>query len=180
MKQLYTALLLLLCFLSFAQENEKTHGIYYKISLAGTLTINEDYQINSDDDGGSFIVPRALFINNTLGYQFDRRSNLGINFELDLYPDRPFNFFPIFFDFTYNILDFDDLVFIRGGYGKLVDLGKGFESGTTYKVGLGYRAFDENFRNSWLIGVDFNRKRFGFRQTEKLTSVSVFVEFMLF
>jgi hypothetical protein len=49
-----------------------------------------------------------------------------------------------------------------------------------YKFGIGYRGFDENFRNSWLIGLDFNRKRFGYRQEEKLSGVSIFLEFMLF
>ncbi len=78
------------------------------------------------------------------------------------------------------MFDFDDKVFVRGGYGKMIDLGKNFESGTLYKLGIGYQAFDDNFKNSWLIGLDFSRKRFGFRQTEKLSSVSIFLEFMLF
>ena len=86
----------------------------------------------------------------------------------------------MYLNFQYNVFDFDDKVFIRGGYGRLIDLGKAFETGTLYKVGLGAQIYDENYKNSWLIGLDFSRKRFGYRQTEKLSSVSIFLEFMLF
>ena len=180
MKQLYSAFLVLLFFNSIqAQDDEKTKGLYYKVSLAATLTINQDYTIG-DDDSGSFLIPNALFLNNSIGYQFDRRSMIGLNFEFDRYVDQQLSFFPIYFDFTYNLFDFDDLIFIRGGYGRLIDLGGSFQPGTTYKAGLGCRTFDDDYRNSFLIGLDFSRKRFGFRQTEKLTSVSIFLEFMLF
>ena len=80
----------------------------------------------------------------------------------------------------HNIIADDDNVFLRAGYGKLLKLGNSFEKGTMYKLGIGYQIFDENFRNSWLIGLDFNRKRFGIRETEKISSVAIFLEFMLF
>lgn len=179
MKILYSISLLIVFFNFSSYGQDKTKGLYYKGSLAATLTINQDYTIG-DDNSGTFLVPNAMFFNNSIGYQFDRKSSLGLNIEYDHYLDQRLNFFPIYFDFTYNIWDFDDQLFIRGGYGKLVDLGKTFESGTMYKAGIGLRLFNKNFRNSFLIGLDFNRKRFGFRQTEKLTSVSIFVEFMLF
>ncbi|MGB3605759.1 hypothetical protein [Psychroserpens sp.] len=83
-------------------------------------------------------------------------------------------------NFTYNIVDFDDVLFVRGGYGTLVDLGESFENGTLYTVGLGYRIFDDDFRNSWLVGFDFSRRRFGNQQNDKLSSVAIFLEFMLF
>jgi hypothetical protein len=82
--------------------------------------------------------------------------------------------------FQYNLFDFDDELFIRGGYGALLDIGKSFEEGTLYKLGTGVRIYDDNFKNSWLIGFDFSRKRFGYKQTEKLSSVSLFLEYMVF
>lgn len=163
----------------FAQDDIKTSGIFYKISLAGTLTVNENYTIETDDDE-TFIDLNGIFINNTLGYQFDEKSSIGLNLEYDYYIRQYFNFFPAYLNFTYNILDFDDKVFVRGGYGRLLDLGKAFEKGTMYTFGVGGRFYDENFKNSWLIGLDFSRKRFGYKQDEKLTSVSIFIEFMLF
>ncbi|WP_262732286.1 MULTISPECIES: hypothetical protein [Gaetbulibacter] len=174
--QLYFALFTSLL---FSQDTIKTRGLFYKVSAAVTLTTNDDYSIGNDD-GETFINPNAIFINNTLGYQFDERSSIGLNIEYDRYFKQELNFFPVHLSFRYNVFDFDDKVFVRGGYGKMIDLGKNFESGTLYKLGIGYQAFDDNFKNSWLIGLDFNRKRFGFRQTEKLSSVSFFLEFMLF
>lgn len=179
MKHLST-LLLLFCLVSItAQEQDKTNGLFYKASVSTTLTTNEDYTI-ANDDGESFINVNGIFFNNTIGYQFDSRSSIGLNIEYDHYVDQNLNFFPVFLDFTYNIFEFDDVVFVRGGYGKIIDLGKAFENGNMYKVGVGYRAFDDNFKNSWLIGFDFSRRRFGFRQTEKLSSFAIFLEFMLF
>ncbi|MCF6296301.1 MAG: hypothetical protein L3J25_11520 [Flavobacteriaceae bacterium] len=174
-------LLLFFPLIIFTQNDNdiKTSGLFYKVSLAVTLTINEDYTINNDE-GKTFINPNALFINNTLGYQFDERTSIGLNLEYNNYLKQDFNFLPAYLSFTYNIFDFDDVVFIRGGYGRLINVNKNFEKGTMYKFGIGYRAFDANFKNSWLIGLDFSRKRFGFRQTEKLSSVSIFLEFMLF
>lgn len=179
MKQ-YSTLFALFFFVSLsAQDIEKTNGIFYKISLAATVTNNEDFTFGNDN-GETFLRPNGLFINNTFGYQLDERTSVGFNVEYNHYLDQNLNFLPVFFDLTYNILDFDDVVFVRVGYGKLVDLGNDFEDGNTYKIGLGYRIFDDDFRNSWLIGFDFSRKRFGFRQAEKLSSFSIFLEFMVF
>lgn len=167
-------------YLGMAQTDIKTHGFFYKISLSSTLTTNDEYTLSSDDDTGSFIIPNAIFINNSIGYQFDQRTSIDLNIEYDRYTRQALNFLPIHLGFNYNILDFDDMVFIRGGYGKLLKVGNSFEKGNMYKFGVGYRAFDENFKNSWLIGLDFSRKRFGYRLTEKISSVSIFMEFMLF
>jgi hypothetical protein len=71
-------------------------------------------------------------------------------------------------------------MFIRGGYGTLLGLGKSFEKGNMYKFGVGLQTFDSNFRNSFLIGLDFTRKRFGYKTLEGLSSVSIFLEFMFF
>ncbi len=181
MKQTISFILLLFSIIAFSQNDEeiKTNGLFYKVSFAVTLTTNEEYTINNDE-GETFINPNAIFINNTLGYQFDERTSIGLNLEYNNYLKQDFNFLPAYLSFTYNIFDFDDVVFIRGGYGRLINMNNNFEKGTMYKFGIGYRTFDANFKNSWLIGLDFSRKRFGFRQTEKLSSVSIFLEFMLF
>lgn len=162
-----------------AQDNPKSNGLYYKISLAVTLTNNADYTIGNDE-GHTFINVNGLFVNNALGYQFDRRTSVDLNVEYDHYIEQELNFLPVYLGFNYNILDFDDVVFIRGSYGKLIKAGNNFENGTQYKVGFGYRAFDRNDKNSWLIGLDFSRKRFGYKQDEKLSSVSLALEFMVF
>lgn len=163
----------------FAQVDIKTNGLFYKISVSATLTNNEDYTIGNNE-GHTFININGLFINNSLGYQFDGRSSIDLNIEYDHYLRQELHFLPVHLGFNYNILDFDDVLFIRGGYGKFIKAGNNFEEGTMYKLGIGLRTFDKNFRNSWLIGFDFNRKRFGHKQQEKLSSVSLFLEFMVF
>jgi len=160
-------------------KTEKTNGLFYKISLAITLTINEEYQISNDDDA-PFINPSAFFINNTIGYQFDQRSTIGLNLEYDWHSKQGLNFLPLYLSFQYNIIQGDENLFIRGGYGTLWQVNKAFEKGNIYKFGIGIQFFDDNFKNSWLIGLDYTRKRFGFRNSNKLSSVSVFIEFMLF
>lgn len=162
-----------------AQDDIKTSGLYYKISFAPTLTTNDNYTLGNDDDE-TFITWNAVFINNSVGYQFDERSSIDINAEYDYYSRQELNFLPLYLGFNYNILDMDDVLFIRGGYGKLMNAGKNFEKGTMYKAGIGYRTFDDNFRNSWLIGLDFSRRRFGEKQEQKLSSLSIFLEFLVF
>uniref|UniRef100_UPI00404B792E hypothetical protein n=1 Tax=Gelidibacter sp. TaxID=2018083 RepID=UPI00404B792E len=179
MKPLFILIFLTTSISLFAQDDIKTSGVFYKISLAATLTTNEYYTIGNDE-GETFINLNAIFVNNTIGYQFDDKTSIGLNLEYNYYDRQYLNFFPAYLNFTYNILDFDDKVFVRGGYGRLLDLGKAFETGTMYTFGAGGRFYDENYKNSWLIGVDFSRKRFGYKQDEKLTSVSIFIEFMLF
>ncbi len=178
MKQFTTLFLCLISFTIFSQD-EKTKGIFYKISLATTLAVNEDYTI-VENDSGPLINPSALFINNTIGYQMDTRTSVGLNLEYNWQHRQGLHFLPVFVNLRHNIITDDDNFFVRAGYGKLLEIGSDFEKGTLYKLGLGYQIFDENFKNSWLIGLDFSRKRFGFRETEKISSVAIFLEFMLF
>ncbi|MFT5242162.1 MAG: hypothetical protein ACJA1H_000811 [Glaciecola sp.] len=179
MKQRATLLLLLFFTVIHAQDDQKTSGLFYKVSFSTTLTNNEDYTFGNDNDE-SFIKLNGLFLNNTIGYQFDKRSSIGLNIEYDHYLDQNLNFLPVYLGFTYNIFDFDNPLFVRGGYGKLLDLGGKFENGSMYKMGLGIRIYDNNFKNSGLIGFDFSRRRFGFREKNTLSSFAIFLEFMLF
>ncbi len=180
MKQIYSLLFFLVFQLNYSQiQEEKTNGLFYKISLATTLTINGDYSIGNDE-GETLINPSALFINNTVGYQFDNRTQIGLNFEYNWHSQQGLHFFPTYLNLQHNIIADDDNVFVRAGYGTLLGLSKDFEKGNTYKFGFGFQTFDKNFRNSFLIGLDFTRKRFGYRTLEGLSSVSIFLEFMLF
>lgn len=169
-------------------EDLKTSGLFYKISLATTLKINEDWTIETDDDE-TFLEPSALFVNNTFGYQFDRRSSIELNFEYDWHSEQGLHFFPGYLGFRHNIIHFEELIddrysqsnfFIRGGYGTLLSLGKSFEKGNIYKFGIGFQGQIDDYNNSILIGLDFTRKRFGYRTLEGLSSISIFLEFMVF
>ncbi len=177
MKYLVTALLLLVSFTVSSQENDADEkGFFYKISLATTLTINEDFTIGNDD-GETFINPSALFINNTFGIQWDERSSVGLNIEYDWHSKQGLHFLPVYISYRYNLLVFEDNFFLRGGYGKLVNISKDFENGSLYKVGLGFQLFNDDYEHSFLLGLDFSRKRYGRKQLEKISSVSIFLEY---
>ena len=180
MKRSLTLLCMLSCFALLAQADIKSNGFYYKISGATTLTINEEYTLAEDDDTGPLILPSALFINNTFGYRFDERSVIGLNLEYNWHSESGFHFMPAYLSFRYNVIPGDDNIFVRTGYGRLLNMGRSFETGTMYKVGAGVEIFNEDYTNSFLMGFDFSRKRFGYHQTEKLSSVSIFFEFMVF
>ena len=167
-------------------EQNKNSGLFYKISLATTLSINEDYGEEGHEEE-TLIIPNALFLNNTIGYQFDKRSLIGLNLEYNWHSKQGLHFFPAYLGFQYNIIHYEDLihgsisdsnVFIRGGYGTLLSMGKSFEKGNFLKLGIGYQGQIDDNNNSILIGLDFTRKRFGYRTLEGLSSVSIFLEFM--
>jgi len=176
-----TTLLLLFCSLTaFSQtETEKTNGLFYKISLATTLTINEDYTIEPED-GEPFLNPSALFVNNTVGYQFDRRTSLGLNFEYNWHSKQGLHFFPAYLNLQHNLFVTDVNYFVRAGYGTLLQMGNSFEKGNLFKLGFGVQGGVGNKNNSMLLGLDFTRKRFGYKNLEGVSSVSIFLEFMFF
>lgn len=163
----------------FSQENtEKISGLFYKISLATTLTINEDYTIEPDD-GEPFLEPSALFVNNTVGYQFDKRTSIGLNFEYNWHSKQGLHFFPAYLNLQHNLSsDRDVNLFVRGGYGTLLHMGNSFEKGTMFRLGAGIQGDIDAKNNSILIGLDYTRKRFGYRTLDGLSSVSIFLEFM--
>jgi hypothetical protein len=186
MKRIGKITLLTLLFLSApipAQNDSiKTNGFFYKFSFATTLSINEDYDPVYTDIHGDpvepFLEPGAFFFNNTVGYQFDKRSSFGLNFEYDWHSNQGLHFFPAYLSFRYSIGK-DYLFFIRGGYGTLLGISKDFEKGNMYKFGIGSNIDMENSNTTYLIGLDFTRKRFGYRNLEGLSSVSIFIEIML-
>lgn len=176
---IYSVLLIILNVTSIIAQEPKTPTPFYKISLATTFTNNEDYTFNTDDDSGPFLLPNAFIINNTLGYKLDNRSFVGINIGYNHHFEYSLNFVPAYLSFQYNIFDFEDAFFLRAGYGKLLKLGKIFERGSLYTVGLGFQIYDQNYKNSFHLGLDFSRKRFGIKQKDKLSSVSLFLEYMI-
>jgi hypothetical protein len=160
----------------------KTKGVFYKFSLAPSITFNQDYTISTDDDE-KFLKVDALFINTTIGYQFDQRSLIGLNFEYANhwdqqyggYDEKSLNFFSTYLSYQYNFRP----LFLRGGYGLILDMGESFEKGSMYKLGLGFGANVGDKNNSILFGVEFTRKRFGHETLERISSVSFFIEFMI-
>ncbi len=183
--QLFLIVVLSISHLGFAQQEdaqkpEKTNGIFYKISLATTLSINEDYVAFDDDDSSTLLEPSALFVNNTIGYQFDNRTLIGLNLEYDWHSKQGLHFFPAYLGLQHKLFGNSANGFVRVGYGTLLNMGKSFEKGNMYKLGIGYHSKPDINNNSVLVGLDFSRKRFGNHNLEGISSVSIFLEFMIF
>ncbi len=182
MKQAYPLIFFLIfCPYSiFSQtETDNISGIFYKISLATTLTINEEYQAFDDSDE-TLINPSALYINNTFGYQFDMRTSIGFNLGYNWHSQQGLHFAPAYLSLRHNFVVDDSNIFARAGYGTLLGVSKNFQKGNMYKLGLGIQMYGDDYNKSVLLGVDFTRKRFGYRALEGLSSISIFLEFMLF
>lgn len=179
MKKFTLFLLLFASCLTFSQDDAKTQGLFYKISLAGTLTTNEDFELGSND-GEGLIILNALFFNNTFGLRIDNRFSAGLNLEYEGHLKQNLNFLPAYVSLRYVLFEYEDNFFIRGGYGQLLKLNDNFEKGGFYKAGMGFQIFDDDYRNSFLFGLDFTRKQYGFIRQDKISSVSVFLEFEVF
>jgi hypothetical protein len=165
-----------------SKDSIKTHGVFYKFSFGGSLAINEDYDPDYTDIYGDPVEPffefGAIFLNNTVGYQFDKRSSLGLNFEYAWHSKQGLHFFPAYLSFRHNIGK-EYLYFIRGGYGTFLGISKDFEKGNMYKFGIGVNIDSEKGNTTYLIGLDFTRKRFGYRNLEGLSSFSIFFDIIL-
>ena len=173
MKLLYLQILLYVSFISIGQNDNFDRQLFYKIGVAATLTINSE-GLSSDDDS-SCIVPNALFVKNTFGIAVNKRISMGLNAELDWHSKPNLLFFTIYPDIRYNIIQKDDNGFIRFGYGKMFGKGE-LNEGTLYKISVGSEHFHEDFERSTLFGLEFTQKSFGFKELDKLISVSIFLE----
>ena len=163
----------------FSQEVlEKKGGTYGKLSFATSLRINEDYRIQifgeKNEEDKALIQLSAYFVNASIGYQFENRAALAINLEYNYHSRQGLHFLMPYLSGRINIVNNPTTPFIRGGYGNLFDITNNFKDGNIYKLGLGFM-----FENALLLGFEFTNKRFGYRSLTELSSVSLFIEFML-
>ena len=176
MKTVSSILLFLSVMAVSAQEVTEKSGLFYKLGFATTLTLNEDNVVGDKEDNEPFFRFNFFFLNNTIGYKFDPRSSIGLNLEYDWHSESGLQFLPLHLSFRYNVIQKEDNVFVRASYGKLLGIGNTFETGSLYKTGVGVEVFDKAYKNSGLIGIEFTQKSFGFREEEKLISISFFLE----
>ena len=170
-------LLSLISFSSFSQISEKkSNGIFYKISIATALFTSLDY-IDDTEDDGKYNRFTGFFLNNTLGYQFDERSCMGLNLEYNLYTRQKLNVLPAYLSFQYIV---KDNLFFRAGYGGLIGLSESFEKGEFIKFGLGVRG-EFGRKNTGMIGIDFSTRHVtNNTKYNSITSASIFFEYIFF
>ena len=145
MKKILLIFTLFTSVLCFSQR-----AVNYNFTLNVTFTGNEnfgEYDDYLEKTDWSPIAPNALFLRNGLDVKLNNFITTGINLGLDLHPDLDILAVPYYVDAKFSLFQSDDdKLYVGGGIGKLLKLGKAFERGKYYKVGIGYHISSE--RNS--------------------------------
>jgi hypothetical protein len=149
--------------------------IHYNFILNITFMANENfgnYNEYEDETDWDIIVPRALLLRNGFDVTLNNFVTLGLNLGLDWHQDLQVLAIPYYIDLKFTILKGgNNKLSIGGGIGKLVKLGKAFERGKYYKVGIGYQiAMDET--HQFIINIDFHQKQIQGFENGRLNSLS--------
>lgn len=170
MKKILLVFTLLGSVLCFSQR-----AINYNFTINTTFTANENFGEYDDYLGKtdwSPIAPRAILLRNGFDVKLNNFITTGINLGLDIHPDVDILAIPYYIDAKFSIFQSDDDKFyVGGGIGKLLKLGKAFERGKYYKVGMGYHISSER-NNSIILSMDFHNKQIAEFENGRLNSFS--------
>jgi len=132
-----------------------------------------NYDEYEEDTDWNIIVPRALLLRNGFEVTLNNFVAVGLNLGLDWHEDLDVLAIPYYIDSKFTIgQDDDDKFYIDVGIGKLVKLGKAFERGQYYKVGIGYQISTEK-AHSFILNVDFHQKKMEGFENGRLNSLSI-------
>ncbi len=170
MQKAFFISLLLISMATYSQKK-----IHYNFILNVTFMANENfgnYDEYEDDTDWDIIVPRALLLRNGFDVTLNNFVTLGLNLGLDWHQDLEVLAIPYYIDSKFTIFKGGNKkLYIGGGIGKLVKLGKAFERGKYYKTGLGYQvAMDET--HHFIFNIDFHQKKIEGFEHERLNSLS--------
>ncbi|MDV7186861.1 hypothetical protein R3X25_06160 [Lutibacter sp. TH_r2] len=164
MKKILLIVILLISIEAISQKQ-----INYNFSLNATLMLNEDFGEYEDEN---LLVPNAFMFRNGFDIKLNKHFSTGVNVGFDWHPELDLLAIPYFIDGKFNIAQQDDdRFFIGAGIGKLIKIGKAFERGNYYKVGLGYEiSSNDNFGIG--LNVDFHQKKIADFDNGRLNSLS--------
>ena len=161
---------LLSSFFGFSQR-----AINYNFTFNVTFTANEnfgEFDEYLEKTDWSPIAPNAIFLRNGIDVKLNNFITTGINLGLDFHPDVDILAIPYYVDTKFSIFQSDDDKFyVGGGVGKLLKLGKTFERGKYYKLGMGYHISSER-NNSVILSMDFHNKQIADFENGRLNSFS--------
>ena len=167
----------ILLFLAFFVSNFcfSQRAVNYNFTFNVTFTANEnfgEYDDYLEKTDWSPIAPNAIFLRNGIDVKLNNFITTGINLGLDFHPDVDILAIPYYVDAKFSIFQSDDDKFyVGGGVGKLLKLGKAFERGKYYKVGMGYHISSER-NNSVILSMDFHNKQIADFENGRLNSFS--------
>jgi hypothetical protein len=147
----------------------------YNFTVSTTFMMNENFGQNdefTDETDWSIVVPRAIFFHNGLDVKINNFVTLGINIGLDWHPDLDILAMPYYIDSKFALVQVDDDKFyVGGGIGKLLKIGKAFERGKYFKIGIGYHISTEK-EHSYILKIDFHQKKIANFENGRLNSLS--------
>ncbi|REE80915.1 hypothetical protein BX611_2574 [Lutibacter oceani] len=170
MKKLFFIVTFFASLISYSQRD-----INYNFTINTTFTANEnfgEYDEYFDEVDWALIVPRAIMLRNGFNVKLNNFVAVGINLGFDWHPDLDVLAIPYYLDSKFTLVQVDDDTFyIGGGVGKLLKIGKAFERGNYYKVGIGYHISTES-SHSFVLNVDFHQKKIAKFENGRLNSLS--------
>ena len=171
MQKAFFISMLLISMAAYAQNK-----IHYNFILNTTFMANENfgnYDEYEDETDWNIIVPRALLLRNGFEVTLNNFVAVGLNLGLDWHEDLDVLAIPYYIDSKFTMLKGgNNKLYIGGGIGKLVKLGKAFERGKYYKVGIGYQISTEK-AHSFILNVDFHQKKMEGFEKGRLKSLSI-------
>jgi len=172
-------LLLILFLSSLSYSQEKLGRPFFTGSANLTLTINENYTLDSDD-GEPLFVPSALFLRAGFGYEFRKRIAISVNGGFDYHWNYAVSAIPTYFSLRVNITeDEDDTFFTEASYGKMWRFSNNYPDGNYYRFGIGTQVAGSGRWNT-IIRLDFHRKGIVGFENNRLDSVSLGLGFSFF
>jgi hypothetical protein len=150
-------------------------AVNYNFTINVTFTANEnfgEYDDYLEKTDWSPIAPNAIFLRNGIDVKLNNIITTGINLGFDFHPDVDVLAIPYYVDAKFSIFQSDDDKFyVGGGIGKLLKLGKAFERGKYYKLGIGYHISSER-NSSVIVSMDFHNKQIADFDNGRLNSLS--------
>lgn len=163
---------------SNAQEEYKRP--FFTTSFATTLTINKNYELDSNDDGEPFLLPNSLLLRAGFGYQLHQKFIASVHTGFDYHWGYNIIAIPTYGTMRFNISESDgDALFIESSYGKLWRMSKNFSNGNYYGIGIGFES-ENSSKNYSSIRLKYHRKSILGFKNNRLDSFSIGMGFTFF
>lgn len=170
MKILATFLFTLFFAFTFFAQNKRSSYLQLNFStpLRGTW--------DSDDDSDYLFLPDGLNVKFGGGLHYNKRLAIGINTGIDWIATEKLVVVPVFGNLKLSTkIDPEMFLFLQGGYGKSIAIGRGSLTGDYTKIGLGL----EDIEGLGLF-TEFTQYGFSLYSPEKIWSISFGISFTYF
>lgn len=172
-------IIVLALYSSFINAQVKEKAPFISGSLNTTFGVNQNYKF-SDEDSGTLFEPKSVLIRAEVGYQFTKRWAASFNMGYDHHFLYNINTIPMYGSLKYHFSVYNpNFYFIETSFGRMYRPSDKFSDGDYYKIGFG-SVLQESDRWSWLLRLDFHRKKIANFDNGRLDSISIGFGFHFF